>query len=176
MHTWNRLKTRLIFSMLGLRVYWDSTAHSAVRSATSNCVPPSGHSSVAYSSIACTIYDQHWVSAPFWLFPLFPVARAPQPHCSRPTRRRRAPAPAPGTAASSVREAAKRLSLMRRAECHLTWTSVSFTPCGEVTIVTGRALRWVLDLSEEDMAVECLSEGDGLYVGDETPGLRDKVL
>lgn len=108
--------------------------------------------------------------------PLFPVARAPQPHCSRPTRRHRAPAQAPETAASSAKEAAKRLSPTRRAECRPTWTSVSFTPCGAVTTVTGRAPRRVWDPSEDPSGsrvpvgrkeTDCMST-------EETPGLRDK--
>lgn len=79
-----------------------------------------------------------------------PVARAPQPRCSPPTLRRRAPVPAPETGAFSAKEAAKRLSPMKRAECRRTWTSLSFTPCGEATTATGRVLRQVSDPSDED--------------------------
>lgn len=90
--------------------------------------------------------DAHW---PVPFPSVFPVARAPPPHCSPPTLRRRAPVPARETGASSARGAARRRSLTRRAGCPPTWTSVSSTPCGGATTVTGRAPRQVWGPSEE---------------------------
>lgn len=65
--------------------------------------------------------------------------------------------------ASSAREAARRLSPTRREGSHLTWTSASFTGCGEVTTAKAKALREDWDPSEEHKeGAGCQIERDGL--------------
>lgn len=102
------------------------------------------------SSTSATISINHLPplsSAP----PLSPAIRAPQPPCSPPTLRLRAPAPVRGMeVCSEAREEAKQPSLMRRAGSRPTWTSVSFTCCGEATKLTARAHKEASDPSEED--------------------------
>lgn len=95
----------------------------------------------------------HLSPLPSSVLPLFPAARAPLPPSSLRTPRRRAPAPAPGTEASSAREAARRRSPTRRAGSCLTWTSVSFTVCGEATTAMDRAHKVDSDHSKKNKRI-----------------------
>lgn len=138
-------------------------------------LPPPFTPSYLSPSIPLLFATNHRSPLPFYTPPLFPVARALRPLCSPPTLRRRAPAPAPETGASSAKEAAKQLSLMKRVEFHPTWTSLSFTASGEVITVMARAPKEVWDPSEGDKAVYWLPFGRRLtvpYGRQETHGLR----